>query len=96
MKIESHDLLFLGLTRPTMFLGVTQSFFVINGLVNIVLFLGLNSFLPLFVFLPLLHGLGYLACLRDPRTFDLWFIYAKCCAKCRNKRFWGANSYDSF
>ena len=96
MKHEGEDLLFLGLTRPAMFLGVTQSFFVINGLLNTILFLALNSFLPLIVFLPLLHGLGYLACLRDARTFDLWFAYAKHCTKCRNKRFWDANSYDVF
>ena len=97
MKTENTDLLFLGLTRPTMFLGVTQSFFVINGLLNTILFLASNSFLPLIVLLPLLHGLGYIACLKDPRTFDLWFAYAKHCTKCKNKRFWnGANSYDVF
>ncbi|MBF0491953.1 MAG: VirB3 family type IV secretion system protein, partial [Deltaproteobacteria bacterium] len=77
MKTESADLLFLGLTRPTMFLGVTQSFFVINGLINTILFLALNSFLPLILLLPLLHGLGYIACLTDARIFDLWFTYAK-------------------
>ncbi|HCU23621.1 MAG TPA: type VI secretion protein [Deltaproteobacteria bacterium] len=94
MKADFSDLLFLGLTRPAMFLGVTQSFFVINGLLNTILFLALNSFLPLFLLLPLLHGLGYLACLKDPRTFDLWIVYAKHCTQCRNKRFWGTNSYS--
>ena len=76
-----------------MIMGVTQSFFVINGMVNPVIFLAVNSFLPVFILFPLLHGIGYLACLKDPRTFDLWMIYAKCCTKCRNKRFWGSNSY---
>lgn len=90
------DPIFLGLTRPAMFMGVTQSFFVINGMVNLVFFLGANSFVPLFVFFPLLHGIGYLACLKDPRTFDIWFVYGKNCTKCKNKGFWKANSYDVF
>ena len=96
MRQETADPLFLGLTRPAMFLGVTQSFFVINGLLNTILFLALNSFLPLIIFMPLLHGVGYLACLKDPRTFDLWFIYAKNCTRCKNKRFWQANAYEAF
>jgi type IV secretion system protein VirB3 len=91
-----EDPIFLGLTRPAMFMGVTQSFFVINGMINIVLFLAFNSFLPLFILFPLLHGVGYLACLHDARTFDIWFVFAKYCTKCRNKRFWGMNSYDPF
>ena len=91
---NESDPVFLGLTRPAMIMGVTQSFFVINGMVNLVIFLAVNSFLPVFILFPLLHGIGYLACLRDPRTFDLWMVYAKSCTKCKNKGFWGSNSYD--
>ncbi|MFO1464341.1 MAG: VirB3 family type IV secretion system protein [bacterium] len=93
MNPSMTDPLFLGLTRPTMYMGVTQSFFVINGIVNILLFLAINSFLPLLVLFPLLHGIGYLACLYDPRIFDICFLYAKHCMRCRNKGFWGGNSY---
>ena len=92
----SGDPVFLGLTRPAMIAGVTQSFFVINGMLNLVIYLAVNSFLPVFILFPLLHGIGYLACLKDPRTFDLWMIYAKTCTRCRNKSFWGSNSYDLF
>jgi len=96
MNISFRDPIFLGLTRPTMFMGVTQSFFVINGIINIVLFLALNSFLPLLILFPLLHVIGYLACLYDLRIFDIWFVYAKHCTRCKNKSFWGGNSYDPF
>jgi type IV secretion system protein VirB3 len=94
MNIAFKDPIFLGLTRPTMFMGVTQSFFAINGIINVLLFLAFNSFLPLLILFPLLHGIGYLACLYDSRIFDIWFVYAKKCMRCKNKRFWGGNSYD--
>jgi type IV secretion system protein VirB3 len=89
------DPLFLGLTRPAMLFGVTQSFFVINAMVCMTAFLGTGSFLPLFIGAPLLHGVGYLACLRDARTFDIWFAKARF-LQCRNRHYWLANSYDPF
>ncbi len=93
MNTALNDPIFLGLTRPTMFMGVTQSFFAINGIINVLLFLAFNSFLPLLILFPLLQGIGYLACLYDPRIFDIWFVYAKKSTRCKNKRFWGGNSY---
>jgi type IV secretion system protein VirB3 len=59
------------LTRPQMFAGVTLNYFVINALVTTEAFLILKSFwiLPI----PLImHAVGYFACLREPRIFDLW------------------------
>ena len=91
-----QDPLFLALTRPPMFMGVTQSFFVINGMIHIVLFLALNSFLPLLILMPLVHGIGYLACRYDLRIFDICLVYLKHCTHCRNKSFWGGNSYGTF
>jgi type IV secretion system protein VirB3 len=89
------DPVFLGLTRPAMLFGVTQSFFVINAMVCMIGFLGTGSFLPLFVGGPLLHGIGYIACARDARTFDIWFVKARF-LKCLNRVHWRANSYDPF
>jgi type IV secretion system protein VirB3 len=94
MNTSFTDPIFLGLTRPTMFMGVTQSFFAINGLSSVILFLAFNSFLPLLVWFPLMHGIGYLACIYDPRIFDIWIVYAQKAMRCRNKRFWGGNSYE--
>jgi len=92
---DSTDPVFLGLTRPAMFLGVTQGFCVINVFVCMVAFLATSSFTALFVGAPLFHGLGYLVCLKDPRTFDVWSAKGKC-LRCRNRRYWRANSYDPF
>lgn len=93
--MSQPDPVFLGLTRPAMLLGVTQSFFVINAVVCMIGFLGTNSFAPLFVGAPLLHGIGTLACLRDARTFDIWLVKARF-LKCLNRATWRANSYDPF
>jgi type IV secretion system protein VirB3 len=89
------DLLFLGLTRPAMVWGVPQPFFVINGMVCMIAFLMSNSFYPLLIGAPLVHSLGYLACLKEVRTFDLWLTRARF-LRCLNRRYWGANSYDPF
>jgi type IV secretion system protein VirB3 len=80
------------LTRPQMFGGVTYSFFVIEmGLVT-ELFLVTKSFWALPAAL-LVHGAGYLACLREPRVFDLWITKVSRCPRVRNWRRWGCNSY---
>jgi len=94
MNASSRDPIFLGLTRPTMFLGVTQSFFAINGFTSVILFLACNSFLPLLIWFPMMHGIGCVACLYDVRIFDILMVYGKKSTRCKNKRFWGGNSYD--
>jgi len=93
--MKQIDPVFLGLTRPAMLCGVTQSFFVINVALCMIAFLGAGSFLPLFAGGPILHGIGYLACIKDSRIFDIWLIKARF-MKCRNRAFWQAASYDPF
>ena len=80
------------LTRPQMFAGVTYSFFVINMAVTTELFLMTKSFwaLPAAV---AIHGVGYLACLREPRVFDLCLTKVSRCPRVRNWQRWGCNSY---
>jgi len=84
--------MFRALTRPQMFGGVTFSFFVINAAVTTEAFLVTRSFwvLPLAL---LVHGIGYLACLREPRIFDIWITKVSQCPRIRNWGFWGCNSY---
>jgi type IV secretion system protein VirB3 len=94
-RTSATDPLFLGLTRPAMVWGVPQPFFVINGMVSMIAFLTSDSFLPLLIGAPVIHALGYLACLKEVRTFDLWLTKAKF-LRCMNRRYWGANSYDPF
>ena len=80
------------LTRPQMFGGVTMNFFVINAAVTTEAFLITKSFSALPVAL-VVHGLGYMACLREPRAFDLWITKVSRCPRVRNWRHWGCNSY---
>lgn len=83
---------FRALTQPQMFAGVTYSFFVINGVVTTEVFLVTRSFWALAVAL-LLHVVGYVACLREPRIFDLWITRVSRCPRVRNWRLWCCNSY---
>lgn len=83
---------FRALTRPQMFAGVTFSFFVINLAVTTEAFLVTRSFLAL-PLAALVHAAGYLACLREPRVFDLWITKVSRCPRVRNWRRWGCNSY---
>jgi type IV secretion system protein VirB3 len=81
------------LTRPQMFAGVTYNFFVINAALTTEAFLMTKSFLALGVAV-LVHIVGYLACLREPRIFDLWITRVSRCPRVRNWRRWGCNSYS--
>lgn len=80
------------LTRPQMFAGVTYSFFIINMGLTTEAFLVTKSFWALPVAL-LIHGVGYLACLREPRVFDLWITKVSRCPRVPDWRRWGCNSY---
>ncbi len=81
------------LTRPQMFGGVTYSFFIINAAVTTEAFLISKSFLALPIAL-LIHAVGYIACLREPRVFDLWITKVSRCPRVRNWQRWGCNSYS--
>jgi type IV secretion system protein VirB3 len=84
--------LFRALTRPQMFGGVTYSFFILNVGLTTEAFLITRSYLALPIAL-LIHAAGYLACLREPRIFDLWLTRVHHCPRVANSRRWGCNSY---
>jgi type IV secretion system protein VirB3 len=84
--------IFRALTQPQMFAGVTYALFVINGVVTTEAFLVTRSFWALGVAV-LVHAVGYLACLREPRVFDLWLARVSRCPRVRNWRRWRCNSY---
>lgn len=80
------------LTRPQMFAGVTMNYFIINGVVSVQAFIIFKSLwiLPVpFV----MHAIGYFACLREPRVFDLWLTKVSTCPRVKNWKRWGCNSY---
>jgi len=90
--VLARDPLFVALTRPQMFAGVTYSFFIINLVISTEAFLIFRSAWALALAL-VVHGVGWVACLREPRVFDLWLVRAQRCPRVRNYRFWRCNSY---
>ena len=88
----ARDPVFTALTRPQMFAGVTYTFFILNALVTMELFLITRSFWIVPVAL-LMHGLGSIACLQEPRIFDLWLLRARRARRTRGFALWRCNSY---
>ena len=87
-----RDVVFTALTRPQMFAGVTYSFFILNGVVTAEAFLITKSPWALAVAL-VVHVAGYVACLREPRIFDLWLTKVSRHSRVKNHALWGCNSY---
>lgn len=90
-RIE-QDAIFVALTRPQMFAGVSYSFAVVNGVVATELFLIFRSGWVILAAL-VLHGLAAAVCLREPRFLDLWLTKARRCPRVRNYSIWRCNSY---
>ena len=92
MSSLDRDLLFVGLTRPQTFAGVTYSVVVLNVVATTELFLIFKS--PWVLLLAVLfHAVGWLACVREPRIFDIWLIKASRCPRVRGWSVWRCNSY---
>ena len=87
-----RDTLFVALTRPQMFAGVTYSFFVINTVLAVELFLIFKSLWVILAAL-LIHLAGMVASLREPRIVDLWLSRVRYCPRIKNYAFWRCNSY---
>ncbi|MGN6155383.1 MAG: type IV secretion system protein VirB3 [Sphingomicrobium sp.] len=87
-----RDPLFVALTRPQMFAGVTYSYFVANLIVSTELFLIFRSAWVLLAALAV-HVAGVLLCLKEPRIFDLWLARMANCPRVKNFRVWRCNSY---
>jgi len=90
--VLERDTLFVGLTRPQMFAGVTYSIFVANVVIATELFLIFKSLWVVAAALTL-HGAGMLLCLKEPRIFDLWLARVSKCPRIKNYRIWRCNSY---
>lgn len=89
------DMVFLALTRPTMVLGVTYSWFALEGFGWLIYFINMKDFLGVFLGATATHLIGYLILSREPRLIEMWKVWGATCNKCRNKRFHGnTDSYD--
>ena len=82
----------MALTRPQMFAGVTYSYFIVNGIVATELFLIFHSLWVLLAAV-VIHLVGMVLSVREPRIFDLWRTRVRHCPRVRNHAIWRCNSY---
>jgi type IV secretion system protein VirB3 len=87
-----RDPLFVALTRPQMFAGVTYSYFIANAVIATELFLIFKSAWVLLAAL-IIHLIGVLLCVREPRFFDLWMTKLSRTPRIKNYKIWQCNSY---
>ena len=89
------DPIFTALTQPQMIGGVTYKYAVFNLILTLEAFLITKSIWGFWALLiaPVVHGIGYLGCLTEPRFFDLWITRVSRCPRVRNHGFWRANAY---
>ncbi len=92
MSRMEQDPVFTALTRPQMFAGVTYSYFIVNAVLATELFLVFRSAWVLLVAL-LVHAVGAILCVREPRFFDLWLTRVRRCPRVKNHSVWKCNSY---
>lgn len=93
------DPLFQGLARPTMIAGVSYLYFVINAMATMILYINTKSFLVILLIGPVIHLIGYLVCMREPRAIELLILRAREGYKSWNNIMgfhFHTNSYDVF
>ena len=88
----AQDRLFVALTRPQMFGGVTYSFFVGNLVLTAELYLVWRSVWVLAVAL-VVHGVGWALCRHEPRFLELWLVRLRHMRAVPNIGYWRCNSY---
>ena len=90
------DPLFQGLTRPTMIMGVSYLYFTLNALTTLLIFIHSQDF-KAYLIGVVLHGVGYLLCMKEPRAVELWSLKMSKGFKSMNRKFHhNTNSYDVF
>ena len=75
-----------------MFAGVTYSFFIANAVIATELFLVFRSAWVLLAAV-VIHVIGVVLCVREPRFFDLWLTRVSRCPRIKNYAIWRCNSY---
>jgi type IV secretion system protein VirB3 len=92
-----NDPLFVGLTRPPMFLGVSYKFAMLNGIGNLLYFINHPNLIVVVLGILVMHGIAYIICFKEPLFIELYSVRVSKCTKCRNRLFHHAtNSYDMF
>ncbi len=83
--------LFLAVTRPAMYAGVTIEAYVVNMVLTTFLFLGLGSIKYISVGVAI-HLICRSICRSDPNKFRILKAWADTYGKSRNRRVWGGSS----
>jgi type IV secretion system protein VirB3 len=89
------DVLFAGVTRPAVALGVPYAALLLNAFITLELFLVTRNLLCLPICLPI-HGLSWLLCVAEPRFFELLAvrIHVRARGAAPGARRWRAASYS--
>ncbi len=91
----SIDPLFVGLTRPPMLFGVSYTFVLVNAFVCFLYYIQTSDLL-VFIMAGALHLIGYIICFKEPLFIELYMVKFQKCNRCRNKLYYGGNSYDPY
>lgn len=88
------DMVFLGLTRPSMFFGVSYTMVMLNFLCCMMAFV-MTSNSKAFLAMFLIHGIGYVLSEKEPLFLELFMVKQQKCNRCKNRFYHGmTNSYD--
>lgn len=88
------DMVFLGLTRPSMFFGVSYTVVLMNFFGCMMGYIISSDFRAFFL-LIVIHGIGYVATQKEPLFLELFMIRQQKCNRCSNRLYHGlTNSYD--
>lgn len=93
MSSIGNDPLFVGLTRPTLILGVSMQYAMLNMIICGVGFIQSSSLKIIFIGI-IVHIFGYVLCFREPRFMELYMVKLGKFNNCTNKSYYGANSYE--
>lgn len=88
-----RETLFVALTRPQMFAGVTFNWFIVNAVLCAEIFLVFRSMWALLLGL-VIHGVGVILCVDEPRIMELWITRVSRCPRIKNFAIWQCNSYQ--
>jgi type IV secretion system protein VirB3 len=89
------DPLAVALTRPTTKWGVTYPALVLNMVVSVEALVMTHNLLWALICVPI-HGISYLICLNDARTFELLLLWSrtKFSNLLQTNGYWSASSYS--
>lgn len=91
--MTQEHIVFRALTRPALLAGVPLMFWLVHGCLSLIFFIGTQAWGATLILGALGYGVGYLGSRIEPRFMNVLWGYIQC-ANCKNRRFWGGNSYD--